>query len=111
MYKTDMFACINPKDKSYRRYANGVERALASFESPQQEWADYISFLGRLLKALQARPADIRTIPDNYTVAARLAQCLTPALPPGVHRKAIDVYNFIFEAIGVCRARMTMNVM
>jgi hypothetical protein len=109
MYKADMYAGVNPKDKSYRRYANGVERALASFESPQQEWADYISFLGRLLKALQARPAEIRTIPDNYTVAARLAQCLTPALPPGVHRKAIDVYNFIFEAIGVCIAGATIT--
>jgi len=38
------------KDKSYRRYASGVERALSLFDSALQEWADYISFLGRLLK-------------------------------------------------------------
>lgn len=38
------------KDKNFRRYAAGVERALALWDTAQQEWADYISFLGRLLK-------------------------------------------------------------
>ena len=38
------------KDKSYRKYASGVERALSLFETQLQEWADYISFLNRLLK-------------------------------------------------------------
>jgi hypothetical protein len=38
------------KDKTFRRYALGVERTLALWDSAQQEWADYISFLGRLLK-------------------------------------------------------------
>lgn len=38
------------KDKTFRRYASGVDRSLALFDSQLQEWADYISFLGRLLK-------------------------------------------------------------
>jgi hypothetical protein len=38
------------KDKGFRRYALGVERTLALWDTAQQEWADYISFLGRLLK-------------------------------------------------------------
>ena len=38
------------KDKSYRRYASSVERALSLFDNALQEWADYISFLSRLLK-------------------------------------------------------------
>ena len=38
------------KDKGFRRYATGVERALALWDAGQQEWADYISFLARLLK-------------------------------------------------------------
>jgi hypothetical protein len=41
---------LQKKDKSFRRYAAGVERALAVWDTAQQEWADYISFLGRLLK-------------------------------------------------------------
>ena len=38
------------KDKNYRRYASSVERALSLFDNALQEWADYISFLSRLLK-------------------------------------------------------------
>lgn len=38
------------KDKAYRKYAAGVDKALALFETALQEWADYISFLNRLLK-------------------------------------------------------------
>jgi len=38
-------------DKGLRRYAALIERALGSWEVSPQEWADYIAFLGRLLKA------------------------------------------------------------
>ncbi|KAI2476029.1 Cellular morphogenesis regulator DopA [Pyrenophora tritici-repentis] len=88
------------KDKGFRRYAAGVERALALWDTAQQEWADYISFLGRLLKALQAQPSDIPVIPHSDTVALRLAQCLNPTLPSGVHQKALEVYDYIFSTIG-----------
>ncbi|KAI4705167.1 hypothetical protein J4E81_000046 [Alternaria sp. BMP 2799] len=88
------------KDKNFRRYAAGVERALALWDTAQQEWADYISFLGRLLKALQAHPPEIPVIPHSDTVALRLAQCLNPTLPSGVHQKALDVYDYIFSTIG-----------
>lgn len=47
-----MKAGANRKDKGYRRYASNVERALSLFDTALQEWADYISFLGRLLKVL-----------------------------------------------------------
>ncbi|KAL2022799.1 hypothetical protein VTK56DRAFT_4615 [Thermocarpiscus australiensis] len=89
-----------PKDKSYRKYANNVERALSLFDTALQEWADYISFLSRLLKALQTRPSSITTIPAKATVAKRLSQCLNPSLPSGVHQKALEVYNYVFSVIG-----------
>jgi len=88
------------KDKGFRRYAVGVERALTLWDAAQQEWADYISFLGRLLKALQSHPPEIPVIPHSTTVALRLAQCLNPALPSGVHQKALEVYSYIFATIG-----------
>ena len=49
------------KDKTYRRYASGVERALSLFDSTLQEWADYISFLGRLLKVWRSSTAEERS--------------------------------------------------
>ncbi|KAH6709570.1 Dopey, N-terminal-domain-containing protein [Leptodontidium sp. MPI-SDFR-AT-0119] len=88
------------KDKAFRRYASGVERSLSLFDTALQEWADYISFLGRLLKSLQAHPKDIKAVPSKAIVAKRLAQCLNPALPSGVHQKALEVYAFIFSMIG-----------
>ncbi|KAI1368827.1 putative regulator of reproduction dopa [Xylaria arbuscula] len=91
---------VLPKDKHYRKYASGVERALTLFDTALEEWADYISFLSRLLKALQARQANITTIPSKALVAKRLSQCLNPSLPSGVHQKAIEVYAYIFSVIG-----------
>jgi hypothetical protein len=40
-------------------------------------------------------------IPRKLIVAKRLAQCLNPALPSGVHQRALDVYAVIFAIIGV----------
>ena len=84
------------KTKPYRRYAAGVERALGLFDSALQEWADFIAFLGRLQKALQAQPGDVNVIPEKRTVARRLAQCLNPALPSGVHQKTLELYDLVF---------------
>lgn len=88
------------KDKAFRRYASGVDRSLSLFDTALQEWADYISFLGRLLKSLQAHPTNIATVPSKAIVAKRLAQCLNPSLPSGVHQKALEVYGYIFSMIG-----------
>ncbi|KAL6714459.1 hypothetical protein ACLMJK_007883 [Lecanora helva] len=88
------------KDKNYRRYASNVERALSLFDTALQEWADYIAFLGRLLKALQTRPSDVVEIPHRSTVAKRLAQCLAPTLPSGVHQKTLEVYAYVFSVLG-----------
>ncbi|KAI1093583.1 putative regulator of reproduction dopa [Rostrohypoxylon terebratum] len=88
------------KDKHYRKYASGVERALSLFDTALEEWADYISFLSRLLKALQARQASTTSIPSKTLVAKRLSQCLNPSLPSGVHQKALEVYSYVFSIIG-----------
>ncbi|MCJ1397414.1 hypothetical protein MMC11_000607 [Xylographa trunciseda] len=88
------------KDKNYRRYASGIERVLSSFETTVDEWADYISFLARLLKALQNKPADTNIIPHKALISKRLSQCLNPILPSGVHQKTLDVYTHIFNSLG-----------
>ncbi|KAI9808458.1 MAG: hypothetical protein M1827_007241 [Pycnora praestabilis] len=88
------------KDKHYRRYAASVERALSLFDTALQEWADYISFLGRLMKALQSHPPNLSVVPYSAIVAKRLAQCLNPSLPSGVHQKALEVYEYVFSLLG-----------
>ncbi|KAL9635321.1 MAG: hypothetical protein Q9204_002668 [Flavoplaca sp. TL-2023a] len=93
-------AASTKTDKSIRRYAAGVDRALSLFDTALQEWADYLPFLARLLKALQLHPPGISDIPHKSLVAQRLSQCLNPALPAGVHQEALRVYTYIFSLIG-----------
>jgi len=42
-----------------------------------------------------------KEIPRKIIVAKRLSQCLNPALPTGVHQRALDVYAHILGIIGV----------
>jgi hypothetical protein len=87
-------------DKSLRRYATTVERTLGTWETSPEEWADYIAFLSRLLRAIQGHGKDASALPHSSDVASKLAQCLNPALPSGVHQKALEVYAYIFATFG-----------
>nr|XP_026690200.1 protein dopey-1 isoform X2 [Ciona intestinalis] len=82
-------------DSKYRQYMNAVEKCLRNFES-SSEWADLISALGKLNKVLNSK---FKVIPKKITIGKRLAQCMHPALPGGVHLKAINVYDSIFKII------------
>lgn len=55
---------------------------------------------GAWRQALQARPSNVHQIPSKAIVAKRLSQCLNPALPSGVHQKALEAYSYIFTVIG-----------
>ncbi|KAI8997999.1 Dopey, N-terminal-domain-containing protein [Gaertneriomyces semiglobifer] len=84
------------KDPKYRRYVHSVDKILQSFDTIS-EWADVIGFLTKLAKVLQAHPNPNPPLPRKHLIAKRLAQCLNPALPAGVHQKTIEVYFLIFE--------------
>ncbi|KAI8640170.1 Dopey, N-terminal-domain-containing protein [Parasitella parasitica] len=85
-------------DSRYRKYVQLIEKNLQSFDAVN-EWADIISFLGRLLKSFQAYP-QFPVIPRKQLVAKRLAQCLNPGFPAGVHQKTLEVYAYILKTIG-----------
>ncbi|GAA5834665.1 hypothetical protein JCM9279_007075 [Rhodotorula babjevae] len=85
-------------DPKYRKYALAVDKTLQAFDHVN-EWADFITFLAKLLKCLQGSP-QFPVIPHKLTVAKRLSQCLNPALPTGVHQRALDVYTHILTTIG-----------
>lgn len=60
-------------------------------------WNEGTNFLQQ---SLQAHPTTIVAVPSKAIVAKRLAQCLNPSLPSGVHQKALEVYAYIFSMIG-----------
>ncbi|KAI9352085.1 Dopey, N-terminal-domain-containing protein [Obelidium mucronatum] len=86
------------KDPKYKRYVNAIDTILKLFDSVN-EWADVIGFLSKLLKTLQMHN-QYSNVPRKLVVSKRLAQCLNPALPSGVHQKTLEVYQSIFEAAG-----------
>uniref|UniRef100_K9IPK8 Putative dopey n=1 Tax=Desmodus rotundus TaxID=9430 RepID=K9IPK8_DESRO len=85
-------------DYRYKNYSSVIEKALRNFES-SSEWADLISSLGKLNKALQSN-LKYSLLPRRRVISKRLAQCLHPALPSGVHLKALETYEVIFKIVG-----------
>ncbi|KAF9011155.1 Dopey, N-terminal-domain-containing protein [Cyathus striatus] len=85
-------------DPKYKKYVQQVEKCLNSFDNVH-EWADCIAFLKQLLKAFQSY-MQFKEIPRKLIVAKRLSQCLNPALPTGVHQRALDVYVHILTVLG-----------
>ncbi|XP_059475824.1 protein dopey-1-like isoform X2 [Neocloeon triangulifer] len=89
------------KDPKYRSYTAAVDKALKSFEFTS-EWADLISSLGKLTKVLLAH-TKFQVVPKRIKIGKRLAQCLHPALPSGVHLKALECYDVILKCMGTAR--------
>ncbi|KAJ1666243.1 hypothetical protein IW140_003231 [Coemansia sp. RSA 1813] len=85
-------------DPKYHKYVQLVERNLQSFDYVS-EWADVTAFLTKLGRSFEIY-AKFPVIPHKETVAKRLAQCLSPALPTGVHQKALSIYEQVFRQIG-----------
>ncbi|TDL26444.1 hypothetical protein BD410DRAFT_521497 [Rickenella mellea] len=85
-------------DPKYKKYSQQVEKCLTTFET-MHEWPDLIAFLNQLLKTLQSY-TQFKEIPRKLVVAKRLSQCLNPALPSGVHQRALDVYSHILSVLG-----------
>lgn len=82
-------------------YVSAVDKALKSFEYTS-EWADLISALGKLNKVLLSH-MKFPVIPRRIKISKRLAQCMHPALPSGVHLKALETYDIIFKCMGTNR--------
>ncbi|KIJ66430.1 hypothetical protein HYDPIDRAFT_26778 [Hydnomerulius pinastri MD-312] len=85
-------------DPKFKKYTQQVEKCLNAFDNVH-EWADCIAFLKQLLKTFQSY-LQFKEIPHKLIVAKRLAQCLNPALPTGVHQRALDVYIHILSVLG-----------
>ncbi|XP_037956792.1 protein dopey-1 homolog [Teleopsis dalmanni] len=85
-------------EAKYRNYMTNIDKALRNFEY-SSEWADLISALGKLSKAISSN-TQYQIIPRRIKISKRLAQCMHPALPSGVHLKALETYAVIFSKTG-----------
>jgi hypothetical protein len=96
-------------DSRDKKYAAGIDKALVLFDS-LDEWADYIAFLSKLLKALQQKHTTEHWIPHDLAISIRLSKCLSPILPSGVHSKTLELYNFIFAELGTENLGASVNI-
>ncbi|XP_024216432.1 protein dopey-1 homolog [Halyomorpha halys] len=89
------------KDSKYKLYVSQIDKSLRNFEY-SNEWADLIAALGKLNKVIN-NYAKYPVIPRRIKISKRLAQCMHPALPFGVHLKALETYDLIFKSMGTNR--------
>ena len=75
-----------------------LSAAMSSFERAAG-WSDMVASLERVLAALRSYPAASR-VPHSLTLAKRLAQCTSAALPVSVHLKALEVYGAVLGRLG-----------
>ncbi|KAJ3367371.1 hypothetical protein GGF31_007536 [Allomyces arbusculus] len=105
MSSSDLFALGNAdidqdvrSSHAFKKYSAAMERVLATFDSIA-EWPDMITFLSKLAKTIQSFPSP-PNVPGKLLVSKRLAQCLNPVLPAGVHQKALETYSVVFDVLG-----------
>ncbi|KAK1443119.1 dopey-related protein [Babesia gibsoni] len=80
-----------------RKFDAEIQHILLQFEKPK-EWADLMNCLIRLHRSI--KHSSICEIPQKETICKRLAQCLNPQLPSGIHARALEVYGSILEKTG-----------
>lgn len=54
--------------------------------------------------------AQYQVIPRRIKISKRLAQCMHPALPSGVHLKALETYDVIFSKTGPDRLAIELFI-
>ncbi|ODV95691.1 hypothetical protein PACTADRAFT_34243 [Pachysolen tannophilus NRRL Y-2460] len=100
---------FNSKEK---KYIVNVEKSINNFDSVI-EWADYISFLSKLVKSLQSNPNTENTknfIPYADQLSKCLSNCLNKNLPSGVHKKTLEVYELVFNVLGLPQLAETVDI-
>lgn len=86
------------KQSKFRSFHNDIEKELASFDRVK-EWADLVQCLKRVDQVLD-KYSQFPVIPVKLTFCKRMAQCLNPSLPSGVHVQTLKTFSKIFDRIG-----------
>eukprot|EP00762_Andalucia_godoyi_P007004 ANDGO_07651.mRNA.1 Protein dopey-1 homolog len=95
--------------KALKSLSAEVVSVLSAFDRAK-EWADLIRCLQRLSKLISRMEGRLEhaPFPERFVLAKRLAQCLNPSLPSGVHLKALGVYEQLLERC-VCGSRIHLD--
>ena len=90
---------MNPTKKDYTRFEKKLTNILNSSASAK-EWSDLLPLIQDILTHLNKNPhLEFSKLSNRYLLSKRLAQCLNPECPSGVHEVVLDIYNVILHNI------------
>lgn len=94
----------NDEQLNVKKYQTEIERKLDAFKYAR-EWSDFVSLLSGVDATINAYECDF--VPKTKMLCKRLMQCLNPALPAGVHSRALQTYALVFSKFS--RDKLTKN--
>ena len=86
--------------KEFKKFEKALSNILYS-SSQAASWSDLLSFTKEIFKQLDDKKDKLNfgLISDKNSLSKRLAQCLNPECPGGVHEVVINIYDIIFQNI------------
>ena len=87
------------RSAKYRSFAEDLVNTLQRFDKAK-EWPDLVKHIQKVQNVLAKYP-NFQVLPVKLTFCKRMAQCLNPKLPAGVHLKVLQTFQTVFKKIGV----------
>ena len=86
--------------KEFKKFDKTLNNILYS-SAGASSWSDLLSFTKEITKHLEDKKEKLNfgLISDKNSLSKRLAQCLNPECPAGVHEAVISIYDMIFQNI------------
>uniref|UniRef100_A0A7S1KMI6 Dopey N-terminal domain-containing protein n=1 Tax=Percolomonas cosmopolitus TaxID=63605 RepID=A0A7S1KMI6_9EUKA len=86
------------KKSRYKHFNDEITTILTSFEK-SKDWTDVVKYLQKLHRVIQKYLGKCPVLPQSHALSKRLAQCLNPNMPHGVHKMTLDIYMCIFSKL------------
>ena len=88
------------ENKEFKKFDKKICEILNSL-SGAASWSDLLPFTKEIIKLLEKKKNEFNfdLFTDKTTLSKRLAQCLNPECPAGVHELVLNIYSIIFENI------------
>ena len=86
--------------KDFKKFEKSLNNILNS-SSGAASWSDLLPFAKEVFQLFDKRKDDFNftLLPEKNTLSKRLAQCLNPECPGGVHEVVINIYSMILQNI------------
>ena len=87
-------------EKEFKNFDKEISNILSTSKGASN-WTDLLTFTKKIHEILSKKENDFNfnLITDKVILSKRLAQCLHPECPKGVHRVVIDIYDILFKNI------------